>query len=179
MHARKEEAARLLAEDDLTDEEIARRAGITRRQLTTWKQDPSFRQAVNEHVALIRDQILSRGYARVEKRVQLLDTNLRRLEAIVEAQRENPDVRGHPGADTGLIFYKEIPTRTGKAEEFFVHTALLAEERALLSDIAKHTGQWIDRISANFDPSILTDEELETIARRNGRSGTGDPPPRA
>ena len=176
MHARKEEAARLIAEDDLTDEQIAQRVGITDRQLRNWKQEPDFAAAVNAHILLIRDQILSRGFARVEKRVQLLDKNVRRLEAIVEAQKSNPDVQDHPAADTGLIFYKETPTRTGMAEEFFVHTTLLAEQRAQLGDIAKHAGQWIDRISANFDPSLLTDEELEAIARRAGRGGTGDTP---
>lgn len=87
-NARMEQAARLVAEDDLTDEQIATEAKITDRQLRRWKLLPEFKARVAEHVAEITHQIMHSGYCRVDKRLALLNRNVERLEAIVGAKRE-------------------------------------------------------------------------------------------
>jgi DNA invertase Pin-like site-specific DNA recombinase len=47
-------AAILAAEDELSDTEIARLCGITRRTLIRWKKQPSMRQKKDEHLRLIQ-----------------------------------------------------------------------------------------------------------------------------
>ncbi len=87
-HARMERAARLVAEDELTDEVIAEQSKVTRRQLTNWKQLPEFKARVAEHVAEITHQIMHSGYCRVDKRLALLNRNVNRLEAIIGAKAD-------------------------------------------------------------------------------------------
>lgn len=83
-----EKAARMVAEDEETDEKIAAEAKITRRQLANWKNLPEFKARVAEHVAEITHQVMHSGYCRVDKRLALLNKNVYRLEAIVEAKRD-------------------------------------------------------------------------------------------
>ena len=83
-----ERAARLVAEDDLTDEVIAEQSKITDRQLRNWKQLPEFKARVAEHVAEITHQIMHSGYCRVDKRLALLNKNVNRLEAIIGAKSD-------------------------------------------------------------------------------------------
>ena len=170
-----ERAAWLVAEDNLTDEEIAAEVKITRRQLTNWKLRPDFSARVSWHIAQITERVLSSGYCRTDKRVALLGKNIKRLEAVVAAQAQDPRVSDQPGAETGLITRKDIPTRFGTIQEYGVAVGILAEERALLKHIAQEAGQWTERLNVNFDPSALSDEELEAIARRTSGGGAGDP----
>ena len=87
-NTRMERAARLVAEDELTDEVIAEQCNVTRRQLANWKHLPEFKARVAEHVAQITHQIMHSGYCRVDKRLALLNKNVSRLEAIIGAKRE-------------------------------------------------------------------------------------------
>lgn len=45
------EAALLVAQDELSNEEIAKRAGITRQGLDKWKRAPEFQERVEELLA--------------------------------------------------------------------------------------------------------------------------------
>ena len=87
-NARMEQAAWLVAEDELTDELIAEKCKITDRQLRRWKLLPEFKARVAEHVAEITHQIMHSGYCRVDKRLALLNKNVQRLEAVIEAKRD-------------------------------------------------------------------------------------------
>ena len=44
------QAAILIAEDDLSDSEIAQRCGITRRTLMRWKKESSIQQKIEEQL---------------------------------------------------------------------------------------------------------------------------------
>lgn len=179
-NARMERAARLVAEDDLTDEQIAETIGISKRQLERWKQLPDFKARVAQHVADITHQVMHSGYCRVDKRLQLLNTNVNRLEAIIGAKREQVlkereakrgelgealdddeemeqhylktlgELAAQPGAETGLLIRKETPVKHGVQVEHLIATHVIAEERALLKHIAQETGEWIERISGNI-----------------------------
>ena len=85
---KQENAARLVAEDDLPDEKIAEAVGIARSTLSEWKLLPEFKVRVAEHVAEITHQIMHSGYCRIDKRLTLLNKNVNRLEAIIGAKRE-------------------------------------------------------------------------------------------
>lgn len=183
MDARKARAARLVAEDNLTDEQIAGQAKVTDRQLRNWKQEPAFRQAVSEHIAQITEQVLSQGIARLDKRLAAKQDRWRRLQRAIEEQADNPDVKDRPGGKSGFLFHREIPTRFGTIEEYTLQTGVSAEMRALEMDAARDTGQYVERLHVRFDPSALTDEQLEKIvgarldAPGESGGGAGDTPP--
>lgn len=168
LSARQETAARLIAEDEVSDEKIADAVGVARSTLSRWRQEPAFRQRVTEHIATIREQVLSSGWARVDKRIGLLAKNINRVERIIGENENHPDVIDRPGASTGLIFREVTPGRFGDVVTYKVATNLLAEQRAALRDLAQQAGQLTEKLDVNFDPTALSDEELEAIARRKG-----------
>ncbi|MHB0871407.1 MAG: hypothetical protein ACYC66_18200 [Chloroflexota bacterium] len=97
----KEEAALLVAQDDLTNEEIASRIGITRRSLQSWKQRPEFALRVLDLVAAMAEAVKGRGIAERQNRVAALDERWEKLHRVMAARaRELADV---PGGDTGLL----------------------------------------------------------------------------
>lgn|GEM_PF-3269057 len=62
--ARKLDAARLVAEDSLSDERIAAKVGIDRRQLTRWKSVPQFIAKVEGIIATLGERSLRFAVAR-------------------------------------------------------------------------------------------------------------------
>lgn len=173
-NARMEKAAWLVAEGDLAEDEIAAEVKITPRQLYNWRQRVDFATRVDEHIAQITKKVLSSGYCRIDKRLELLNRNVRRLERVVAAQAENPEVSSQPGADTGLIVRKDIPTRFGTIQEYSVATGILAEERAHLKHIAVETGDWVERISANFSLDAALGSLLGNVDPGAEGEGGGD-----
>lgn len=73
LPGREEEAALLVAEDDLTDEQIAERVGITKRSLELWKKRPHFAARVVQHKEAFKDRALVEGFA--DKRARLKALN--------------------------------------------------------------------------------------------------------
>jgi hypothetical protein len=61
LTVRHQSAAALVAEDRLTDEEIARRMQIHRSTLAIWKQQPEFAALVSMHASRLSDQGLKPG----------------------------------------------------------------------------------------------------------------------
>lgn len=174
LSTRMEKAARLVAEDDLTDENIAVEVKISKRQLENWKQLPEFRARVKEHITQITEQILSSGYCRIDKRVELLGKNINRLESIIKAQASSDEVSGQPGAETGLIFRKDVPTRFGTTKEYSVATSILAEERAILKHIAQETGDWVERIAGNISLDTALAGLLAQVEPESESTSTSD-----
>ncbi|HEX6537532.1 MAG TPA: hypothetical protein VF041_23320 [Gemmatimonadaceae bacterium] len=66
-------AARLVAEDELADVEIAKRARIGKSTLERWKQRPDFQAAVAAHRERFRDAMLREGFADKRLRVRALN----------------------------------------------------------------------------------------------------------
>jgi hypothetical protein len=73
-------AARLVAEDALTDEQIAAKVGISERQLERWKRQPAFSELVPEIADKLAAAIRGKGLVELENRVdaptQPLDSQL-------------------------------------------------------------------------------------------------------
>lgn len=140
-------AAQLVAEDDLSDEEIANQAGVSRRTLTTWKQHPEFAAVVGDHIGQLQAAMLKRGIAKKRKRIATLDDlHQSLLQVIAERSGQYP---GIPGSETGLIVkqYKQIGAgRDAQViEEYAVDTATIREIRALEQQAAQELGQWVDK----------------------------------
>lgn len=88
----KAQAAVRLAEDDLSDEQIADEAGVNRRTLDRWKQHPEFAARVKDLVAEMTARAQRRGFARRERRI---DRYNRRLDQVGRVLDEE--------LDTGLL----------------------------------------------------------------------------
>lgn len=105
--AAKEQAAALLAADSLTDEQIAAKAKITRRQLVRWKQTPAFADRIASIVEKARAALERRGISDLANRVAAANARWLAMQEVITARaadgKEHPDV---PGAATGLLVAK-------------------------------------------------------------------------
>ncbi len=98
---RREEAALLVAQDDLTNEEIAARLGVTRRSLQVWKEAPEFAARVRELVTAMAEAVKGQGIAERQNRVAALNDRWEKLHGVIAARAK--EMAGVPGGDTGLL----------------------------------------------------------------------------
>lgn len=160
------QAAVLLAEDDLTDEQIAETVGVTRRSLARWKADSTFAAEVGGHVGAIQAGMLRLAIAKKHKRLAVLDAlHTKSLQVIEERARryqakagDDPETVAAMAARSvfgrevpyeatlGLLAEKESVNVAGhRTTEWSVDTGLMREIRALHEQAAKELGQWVDR----------------------------------
>jgi hypothetical protein len=162
----KEEAARLVAEDTLTDEQIAAEVGVVKMTLARWKRDPAFAARVDEHLEAFRQVVRRRGIAVVERRVSALQDRWLRMQRVIAERAEEMDGE-IAGGGTGLLVrqYKSIGSgENARLErEYHVDTGLLKELREHEKQAAQELGQWTERkdlttdgepfnVYAGFDP---------------------------
>lgn len=140
-------AAQLVAEDRLTDDEIAAELGISRRSLACWKKHPDFAARVAEIVESMRQAILAEGIANKQNRIDALNERATLMRQVI-AERA-ADMVGIPGGGTGLMVrtYKAIGTGefARQVEEYAVDTPLLREMREHEKQAAIETGQWEEK----------------------------------
>lgn len=161
---RREQAALLVAQDDLTNEQIAETVGITRQALDKWKLHPDFRARVQEHRDAWRAEIKAKGIAERQNRVDSYNDLHDRMQRVIEARAvEHADV---PGGNTGLLVrtaklvkvYKSDGDQEGEdgetlysakrdviVYEYAVDTALLKEMREHKKQAAQDLGQWTEK----------------------------------
>lgn len=197
----KQEAAFLVAEDRLTDEEIATDVGASRTTLHEWKTTPEFRQRVAEHAAAILESVKQIGIGSVEARIRAQDARWRGLRDVIRERAV--DLAGEaPGGASGLLvrqtkFVKVFEPKRSAAErardiesipdddfiatkqtkavtEYAVDTGLLAELRALEMHTAKELGQWEEKSRVEHDLSKLSDAEI--VQRAAAALGGGAAP---
>lgn len=141
-------AAVLLAEDALTDAEIAARADVSDRQLRTWKRHPEFWARVQEHVAALEAATLRYRIARRRERVAALDERWQLMARVIAARGEAMTGEA-PGSETGLLVRQVKVVGSGEhqrtVEEYAVDTGLLRELRGTEEQAAREVGQWADR----------------------------------
>jgi hypothetical protein len=204
LTGRKGQAAALLAEDELTDAEVAQTVGVSLRQLYRWKADPDFAAAVKGLASqlgeLARRYTIGRRARRVkalEERWQGLHKRLLQIQRVFQERAGHPDVAGQPGAETGLVVrtYKSIGSGAAARviEEYPVDVALLREERDTMRALcdhelqaAKELGQWVDKVAPTttegdeaYGPRGFSNDEviaiLEQLAARLGFAPAGPP----
>lgn len=147
-------AAQLVAEDDLSNEEIARRAGVSARTLTAWKKRPEFAAMVGDHIGQLQAGMLKLSIAKKRKRVETLDRLHGKLLTVIEERAadyaSNAAATDVPaGGGTGLIVRQLKQIGAGRdaqvVEEFAVDVGTLREIRALEQQAAQELGQWIEK----------------------------------
>lgn len=143
------EAAQLLAEGDLTDDDIAAKCGVSRRQLVRWKAVPAFRSKVAEVAREMEAAARRKGVARKARRLGALNDRWERMKQVIAERADDPSMKGVPGGKTGLLV-RQVKA-VGKGEDFqlvelyAVDTGLLKELREVEKQAAVEAGQWEEK----------------------------------
>jgi hypothetical protein len=173
-------AAELLAEDELTDAEIAARVRVGRVTLWRWKQEPAFRKVVRREAARLGSIEQRRAIARRTRRVASLDDRWQEiahrraamLEVIAE-RAEDPEMAAIPGGRTGLLIIKdrkEIGEGDSKTTvvKVAVDVALLREIREAEKELREHEkqaaqelGQWTEQVAVAATEEPRSEEEMD------------------
>jgi hypothetical protein len=104
--AKSELAATLLADDRLSDVEIARRCGVTERTLNNWKKDPTFQARIKAVTTKFSDGVTRSAILQKKKRVEILQNLQDRLLQVVDERANDPAMAKVPGGKTGLVVRK-------------------------------------------------------------------------
>lgn len=146
----KTRAAVLVAEDDISDAEIAAGAGVTKQTLYNWKANPAFQARVDDHLREIDRAMMRHAIARRHQRIAKMQRVLERIEQVIDERGE--EYRGVAGGESGLIVGKPIFSHRGDLEyEYKFDRALVAEYRALMEQSAKELGQLTEKIEHTGD----------------------------
>lgn len=182
--ARREQAALLLAQDELTDVQIAEAVTVSRAQLARWKQHPVFQSRIQEHLAAWKAKVLQKGIAARERRIDALNHRHKLMLQVIAERAVSPDLQEVAGGKTGLIVKQVKPSGGNYFEEFAVDTGLLRELRAHEQQTAQELGQWAEKrelTGANggplaFQPDLskLSDEELERLEHLMAKTAVAD-----
>jgi hypothetical protein len=173
LETRHKEAARLLAEGELTDAEVATRFKLSRVQLWRWKRMPEFAALVRE----ITDSLgeLALRYA-IGRRARRFAAYQRRWEALETIARDRgylvTTVKGIGGGDN----WREV-------EEVAFDAALARELRELEKQAATEAGQWVEKVAPTSpdgnDPyqPFSEDERNALVSSVMARLGVARPGP--
>lgn len=175
-----EQAVLLVAEDRITDEEIARICGISRRTLVRWKQEPPFKARVRQVNEDLAERVYATGLAQRAKVLAAMHDRWLRMHAVIEARAcayaeggagldewEKPP----PGANTGLLVRQIKMSPSGKTTvEYAVDVPFLKEIRELEKEAMTLTGQRVEKnanlnINVAADLDTLTPEDRERVRR--------------
>jgi hypothetical protein len=140
----RELAAALLAEDELSDEEIASKVNISWQHLYVWKRRPEFMERVTELARQLVSPTLRRAIAKRARRVRAQDERWRKLLQVIEERAADPKVQNAPGGKTGLLVRTLKALGSGPAmqivEEYEFDAALARELRELEKHAATELG---------------------------------------
>lgn len=106
-----ERAVPLVAEDKLSDEEIAAELEITRQWLDKWKRDPQFQERVAAYREEVRAALVAKGIRDKENRLRDLQMLRDAHVGTIEARKRDERLRGVPGAEHGLIVAEPVIVR--------------------------------------------------------------------
>jgi hypothetical protein len=190
--ARVHRAAALVAEDLLSDTEIANRVGINQRTLERWKRRTDFRRRVAELVAKVEEKAEQFAIFHKLLRIEALDKRWQEMQDVIRQRAADPDHRKAAGGNSGLLVRTVKMIGTGemaeRVEEFAFDAALVRELREHEMQAARELGQ-LKEVHEHTGPAgerLLTwDEIAAAVARHadearqhaqasdNGREGTG------
>lgn len=148
-----DQAAQLVAEDNLTQQEIADTVGIVRSTLWAWRKHPEFIAKVGQITEELRRNARLVGIAVKENRLKALDDRWRRLNAIIEQRAKHDHFQGFPGGNSGLMGRVAKWIGNGENRELVVEheldVGLLKEIREIEKQAAQELGQWTDKVEAS------------------------------
>ena len=181
LTSKQEEAAGLVAEDELTDEQIAEKLSIGRKTLHRWKQIPDFANRVKEITETVREAVLTKGIADRVNRVAALDDRWNRMKHVINERAVDPQMQDVAGGKTGLLVHQV--KGIGKGEDFqvidlyMVDAGLLKEMREHEKQTAQELGQWTEKqeISGSIDVTDARERIAGKLASMSARTqSSGD-----
>lgn len=166
----KEEAALLVAFDELSDEAISAKVGISRRTLNDWKNAEPFQKRVESHLAAYRAKVRKRGIAIVENRIAHLQRRHDLMNQVIADRSQSPEMADVPGGKTGLMVHNVKSVGAGENAErvdlYEVDAALLKELREHERQAAQELGQWTEKRehsgNVTFNPITLDGDKVAT-----------------
>lgn len=148
LSGKQERAAVLVAEDELSNEDIARQCGVTRKTVDRWKTEPEFKARVSQIIRDLSENLERYAIARRDLRVAEYNER-RRLLIEVRRQRAEQLKDEAPGGDTGLIVRQVKVIGGGRdaelVTEYAVDTGLLKAQLDLEKQAAIEAGQWLEK----------------------------------
>jgi transposase len=167
-------AARLIADDSLSDEEIAARCGVNVRTITRWKNRPDFAALVAQEREEILREMLRHPIARKPERIRRLNELHERCWQIIEERAAASAARVSdqdlpPGATTGLVVEEERHIATKHKTETVkvprVDVDLIRQIQSLQQQAATELGQWVEQreVTANVPVVHLIGIDPEAI----------------
>lgn len=145
----KDKASQLVADDRLTDVEIAAELGISDRTLRRWKSDPRFSTKVQEILSRYEARAMQHGLARREKRLTILNDLHNKILDVIEERSQDSELAGVPGGTTGIV--TKMLKGIGRGDDYQVvevyevDTGLLKEIRAIHEQVAEELGQKVKK----------------------------------
>lgn len=167
-NAKRERAAALVADDSLSDEQIAAELKVGRATLARWKDRPEFIARVREIVESVRAALEAKGIAARQNRIDALNERHELMREVIR-QRASAYQGEGVGGSTGLIVKDVKGIGRGYdfqvVEVYGVDTGLLRELREHEKQMAQELGEWQERSTqVNVDLTNCSDDELERIA---------------
>jgi hypothetical protein len=137
------QAAEQVAADQLSDAEIARQAGISRRALLeSWKARPEFIARVNELRRETAERLREERLTTTAGRLAQLVEDYERTQTVIDERAADPLLQRVPGGRTGIVTRRDktIPNSNPQllptlVTEDLVDVPLLRERRAQLEAI--------------------------------------------
>ena len=167
-------AAVLLAEDALTDQQIADTLGIDRATLHHWKKRPEFAAAVRRLADELGEVARRHAIGRKTRRLQALDARWHALQRLIAERAADPALQHVPGGQTGLLVRTLKSIGGGPAvrevEDFTLDAALLKELREHEKQAAQELGQWSERRQVTGQDGGA----LEVVVKRLGDVSLSD-----
>ena len=177
---KRHKAAILLAEDELTDRQIAAKLKIGRTTLHRWKQEPEFQQVMGDYRGQIVAEALKLPIAKKHERIRILNDSLmadleaRRLRGETYAARVGTpeeaarDMFGSmtpPWAATGkYVEQPEIAANGKMVTEWAYDKALESSINDKLKQAAQELGQVDQTLNVNHAGEVSI-EIAETVRR--------------
>ena len=167
---KKQRAAIFLAEDELTDEAIAERVGVSRRTLANWKNDPEFAALVGDHRGRIVAEALKLPIAKKHERIRGLNALNERYWRIIQQRAETytamadaPEEAARqmfgggtvPWAATGMMVQQPKIAANGKTVvEWAFDKALDSAIKETYREAATELGQREEKLNVNHTGTI-------------------------
>lgn len=163
----REQAAILAADDQLSNEQIAERVGVTRQALDKWKRQPDFQARVQAVITAATAKLANQGIREKVNRITALADRHERLCQVIGARAGDPLMAEVPGGRTGMLVAEPMLVKVYASEaspdagddiqdpirplketrvlyKYAVDTGLLKELREIEKHIAQELGQWSD-----------------------------------
>lgn len=144
-------AAAMIAEERLSQQDIAKKLGLSEYALSRWKRKyPEFRELIGRYRTNIAEEALNTAIARKDVRISKLNKMHAKIERIIDKRAEdavnNPTFVGVAGADTGLIVHDRKCIGGAQFGEmvdvFAVDTELIKRHDSILEQVAKEKGEF-------------------------------------